>query len=139
MQVTHMFDLSSKYANYTIAIIVGCLPPFRAVISKGPNGTQYRYGFSSANSVSYPASSRVHLRSNTTNWSEAPLPVQDHRQYRNLDFEMNAPKNVHLDGGEVAGRSKSPNEKLRARNLEINMVQEFVSCKFEGLLLQVKN
>ncbi|KAJ5442523.1 hypothetical protein N7445_005530 [Penicillium cf. griseofulvum] len=61
--------------------------------------TQYRYGVSSANSVSYPASSRVNLRSNTTNWSEAPLPVQDHRQYRNLDFEMNAPQNVQLDGG----------------------------------------
>ncbi|KAJ5424239.1 hypothetical protein N7491_009455 [Penicillium cf. griseofulvum] len=74
-------------------------PPFRAVISKGPNSTQYRYGVSSANSVSYPASSRVNLRSNTTNWSEAPLPVQDHRQYRNLDFEMNAPQNVQLDGG----------------------------------------
>ncbi|KAJ5355965.1 hypothetical protein N7517_010574 [Penicillium concentricum] len=106
-------------------IIVGCLPPFRAVISKSPSVTQYRYGFSSGNSGVYPTSPRGKLRSTTTNWNEVSLPVQDHRQYHNLDYEMNAPQNVHIDDVQVAGHSKTRKENLRGRNLEINMVQEF--------------
>ncbi|KAJ5496541.1 hypothetical protein N7463_008528 [Penicillium fimorum] len=107
------------------AMLVGCLPPFRAIISKSPSISPYRYGFSSGNSAVYPASPRNKLRSTAANWSEVSLPVQGHRQYHNLDIEMSAPQNVDINGVQVAGHSGAPKEKLGRRNLEITMIQEF--------------
>ncbi|OQE44787.1 hypothetical protein PENCOP_c002G08387 [Penicillium coprophilum] len=106
-------------------LIVGCLPPFRAVLSKGPSTVQYRYGFSSGNSAVHPASPRNMLRSTRTNWSEVPLPVQDHRQYHNLDIEMKSPQDMRITRGQLAENSSDQKEKLRRTDLEIRMVQEF--------------
>ncbi|KAJ5951955.1 uncharacterized protein N7479_010368 [Penicillium vulpinum] len=122
MQVTPILELPWKYANFSKAIIVGCLPPFRAIISKGPSSIQYRYGFSSGNSASHPISPHGKLRPTTTNWSEVPLPVQD---YHNLDFEMHTPQAVHINGGQVGGHPNNPKDRPRRMDLEIKMVQEF--------------
>lgn len=62
-----------------IAIIVGCLPPFRAIISTKPNINQSLYGSSGATPNSYDRnhSARGKHRSDAASWTEPSLPLHD--------------------------------------------------------------
>lgn len=113
-----------------IAIVVGCLPPFRAIISTKPGFNRSPYGSSGTTPNSYDRNhSRGKHRSDTASWSEPPLPLQDLGPYQtNLHYRTCA-QDVHISGGQRAGGS---NNVLRIASEEaltgdIKMVQEFVS------------
>ncbi|KAJ5463717.1 hypothetical protein N7475_008661 [Penicillium sp. IBT 31633x] len=101
-------------AESSISIIVGCLPPFRAIISTKSNTTQSPDG-----SADIPPSSYDHIpsvggktRSDAASCSQAPLPLQDLGPYTdNLDYGIHA-------------RDVASQEELRG---DIKMIQEFVS------------
>lgn len=117
----------------TLAIIVGCLPPFRAIISTKSNTTQSPDG-----SADIPPSSYDHIpsvggktRSDAASCSQAPLPLQDLGPYTdNLDYGIHA-RDVYVNGelswrvGESGDMQFSASqEELRG---DIKMIQEFVS------------
>jgi hypothetical protein len=112
-----------------IAIIVGCLPPFRAIISTQPNTNQPPYGSSRATPNSYDRnhSARGKHRSDAASWSEPPFPLHDLGPYQNnLDYRT-CVQDVYISGGQIL-----PNNVLRCASEEavmgdIIMVQEFVS------------
>ncbi|KAJ5780820.1 hypothetical protein N7457_005980 [Penicillium paradoxum] len=111
-----------KYTNDSKAIIVGCLPPFRSIISSGKSISQYRYGLSSGAPASNPISPNDKLRASTSNWGDASLTVQNQRGYQNMDLEMRP-----LNQGQVTRHSNYSNDTPRGPDLKIQMVQEFVS------------
>lgn len=124
MQVDSRFRCTE--ANSWKAIIVGCLPPFRAIISTKPSSIQYRYGLSSANPASYPTLPQNNLHS-TADRAEFALPTPGHRQYHNPDLEIHPLQDMHIGRGQAAKHAKSSREKLLEKDLRIEMVQEFVS------------
>lgn len=128
---TPTLDVQLKYTNYRKAMIVGCLPPFRAILSTGPNSIQYRYGLGNSNLTDYPNFPLSKPRSTTGNWSEDPLPTHDQQQYNNMEFEMHTPQDVHVNGGQGGGSSNATTN-MRRGDLQIQMVQEFVSFPFRG-------
>jgi hypothetical protein len=118
------------------AVIVGCLPPFKTIISSKSGLSSYNYGSSGFNPNSYPnsynrnASTRPTRRSHAASWSEVALPLQDRSTCQNLDNEIYE-QNVHITGGQGSGAMQSKNSQGRVEDYElkgdIKMVKEFVS------------
>lgn len=112
-----------------IAIIVGCLPPFRAIISTKPNTNQSPYGSSGATPNSYDRnhSARGKHRSDAASWSESPLPLHDLGPYQNsLDYRTCA-QDVYISGGQIPPNNVLHSAEEEALRGDIKMVQEFVS------------
>jgi hypothetical protein len=114
------------------AVIVGCLPPFKTIISSKSGLSSYNYNSSGFNPNSYNrnTSTRPTRRSNAASWSEVALPLQDHSTCQNLDNEIYE-QNVHLTGGQESGAMQSKNSQGCVEDYElkgdIKMVKEFVS------------
>jgi hypothetical protein len=115
------------------AVIVGCLPPFKTLISSKTGMGSYTYGSSNFTPNSYarynPA--KVTKRSHTASWSDVALPLQDRSTYQNLDNEIYEQNDVHNTGGQVSrvmqpGNSQSSVEEFELKG-DIKMVKEFVS------------
>lgn len=113
-------------------MVVGCLPPFKTLISSKSGMGSYTYGSSGFNPDSYNrnASTRPTKRSHTASWSEVALPLQERSTYHNLDNEIYE-QNVHITGGQEPGASPPKSSQGSAGDYElkgdIKMVKEFVS------------
>ncbi|KAJ5676280.1 hypothetical protein N7536_012452 [Penicillium majusculum] len=111
----------------SISIIVGCLPPFRAIISTKPNTNQSPYGSSGATPNSYDRnhSARGKHRSDAASWSEPPLPLHDLGPYQNsLDYRTCA-QDVYISGGQIPPNNVLHSAEEEALRGDIKMVQEF--------------
>ncbi|KAJ5781250.1 hypothetical protein N7457_006410 [Penicillium paradoxum] len=113
----------------SISIIVGCLPPFRAIISTKPSTTQSPYGSSGGRPSSYDRNPSVHgkHRSDTASCGEAPLPLHDLGPFKSsLDYKTCA-RDVYISGGQNAGASRNTRRGAAEEELrgDIKMVQEF--------------
>ncbi|KAJ5690207.1 hypothetical protein N7462_004599 [Penicillium macrosclerotiorum] len=117
-------------AESSISMIVGCLPPFKSLISSKSTASQYAYGSSNFNANSYDrsASTRAKKKTATASWSEVALPLQDRRAYQNLENDIYE-RNVHISGGQNMGASQPKNTRGPGSDDElsgdINMVKEF--------------
>ncbi|KAJ5118463.1 hypothetical protein N7448_010170 [Penicillium atrosanguineum] len=117
-------------AESSISVIVGCLPPFKTLISSKSMGS-YNYGSSNFNPNSYNrnASARPTKRSHVASWSDVELPLQDRSTYQNPDIEIYEQNDVHITGGQVSGVMQPKNSQGSAEDYElkgdIKMVKEF--------------
>ncbi|KAJ5566588.1 hypothetical protein N7535_008226 [Penicillium sp. DV-2018c] len=113
----------------SISVVVGCLPPFRAIISNKSNAIISPYGSSGIKPSSHDrnVSLRGNRHSDLVSWSEAPLPLQDReRPHQSLGHGMGT-RDVHISGGRKSGISNNSQSRESVEELrgDIRMVQEF--------------
>lgn len=130
--ISHSQFLSKKLITRK-AVIVGCLPPFKTLISSKSGAGSYTYGSSNFNPNSYNrnVSARTTKRSHTASWSDVELPLQDRSTYPNPDNDIYEQNDVHIIGGQVPGVMQSRNSRGSIEDDDskgdIKMVKEFVS------------
>ncbi|KAJ6111546.1 hypothetical protein N7523_007607 [Penicillium sp. IBT 18751x] len=123
-------------AESSISVIVGCLPPFKTLISSKTGTSSYTYGSSNFNPNSYNRnlSTRTTKRSHTTSWSDVELPLQDRSTFKLPGNEIYEQNDVHIIGGQAQTAMQPRNSQGSAEDDEfkgdITMVKEFsvVSC-----------
>ncbi|KAE8379182.1 hypothetical protein BDV26DRAFT_280461 [Aspergillus bertholletiae] len=114
-----------------LAVIVGCLPPFKSFISRNTSTKQYPYGSSryTGNRYDRSTASGRHRHSLVAE-SLSEVPLENMKRYHELGYESHGP-NVHITGGRDGQDSPRNASWIRMPedepSGEIRMVKEFVS------------
>lgn len=104
-----------------LAMIVGCLPPFKEFVSRDNGSSKATIGGRETGSRTTGSS---HIRNRS--WSEIPLPLEESEQqvYRDLDYELYERGTTVVGGAGLSNSRTSTSEDGRPG--EIRMTKEFV-------------